>query len=154
MALDDADPAVCTFLSLGVMNLSTADFVAGALRSILAPIGSFLCKVYAPKNNNITAIPKLRWELYRLKNFEGEKLPPTLATFYPHMMIVNFVSKRNKSYLQCHPNLLPLNRSGWKTHDEAYLPIKSRVGSAPKEVMELAKGSCEKGCKEGKCSCV
>ena len=154
MSLDDADPAACAFQSLGVMNLSTTDFVDGALPSILAPIGSFLCKVYAPKNSNNTAISKLRWELYRLKNFEGEKLPPTLATFYPHMMRVNFDSKRNKSYLQCHPNLLPLNRSGWKTHDEAYSPIKSLIGPAPKEVMKLVKGTCGKGCKEGKCLCV
>ena len=109
--------------------------------------------MYASKNNNITTIPKLSWEFYRL-NFEGEKLPPTLAVFYPHMMRVNLVSKQNKSLLQCHPNLLPLNRSGWKTHDKAYLPIKSLIGPAPKEVMKLVNGTCGKGCKEGKCLCV
>ena len=54
MALDDADPAVYAFQSLGVINLLTTDFVVGTLPSILAPIESFLCKVYAPKNSNIT----------------------------------------------------------------------------------------------------
>ena len=81
MALDDADPAVYAFQSLGVINLLTTDFVE---TSFLAPIESFLCKVYAPKNSNITTIPNLMWELYRLKNFEEEKLPPTLTTFFLH----------------------------------------------------------------------
>ena len=92
--------------------------------------------------------------MYRLKNFEGEKLPPTPATFFPHMMRVNFVSKRDKSYVQCHPNLPPLNLSGWETHDETFIPVKCLIGPAPKEVMELVKCTCGKGCKEGKCSCV
>ena len=78
MALDDADPAACAFQSFGVMNLSTTDFVDGALPSILAPIGSFLCKVYAPKNSKITTIPNLLWELYGSKNFDEEKLQPIL----------------------------------------------------------------------------
>jgi len=38
------------------------------------------------KDTNFSTIPELRWHLFRSKNFEGDKLPPTLGALKPHIL--------------------------------------------------------------------
>ena len=133
--------------------MSLDEMCDGMLPDSVAALEEFLCQVYAPKNCNIRSIPKLRWELFRSKNLEGEKLPPTIATFYPHLLRCNFTSRRDKSYNTPHPSLPPLEHSGWQLQEDQYIPVRCLIGPAPKEVVELVKCGCTTNC-EGRCSCV
>ena len=155
LALDDDSEAVRSLQQLGTLDLTIDDLQNDKLPSSVAPLEVFLCQVYAPKNCDLRSIPELRWELFRSKNLEGEKLPPTVATFYPHIMRSNFTSRRDKSYVRAHPNLPALELSGWDLSDdgERYTPVRCLIGPAPKEVTELVKCSCKSKC-EGRCSCV
>lgn len=135
LILDDPDVIVTSFQALGTFDLSQNDFTNGKLPTSLVPLEAFVCKVYAPKIK-IESIPMLRWELYRSRNLEGEKLPPTLATFFPRVMKYNLICKRDKSYVQSHPNLPPLDRSGWEPiGNDEYVPLKCLIGPAPTEVL-------------------
>ena len=115
MELSDEDnDVIYTFQQLGNISLLVEDFVENKLPAIVAPLEKFVCSVYAPKGCPIRSIPELRWELFRSKNLEGEKLPPTIATLYPHIMRSNYVTKRDKSYTTPHPELPKLTISGWE----------------------------------------
>jgi hypothetical protein len=48
----------------------------------------FVCNVYSSKGSCVTVL-KLRWELFKTKDFEGEKLPPVHNTLKPHIQRVN-----------------------------------------------------------------
>ncbi|KAG0717546.1 D-ribitol-5-phosphate cytidylyltransferase [Chionoecetes opilio] len=60
-------------------------------------VETFVCSVYSSKSLCVT-LPALRWELFKVKNLEGEKLPPTRSTLKPHIQRANLMSKRDKTY--------------------------------------------------------
>ena len=109
-----------------------------------------MCQVYSSKGP--TTLPKLRWELFRSKNMEGEMLPPTPAAFLPHLLRANYISMRDKSYTKTCPELPPITENGWSIEGGNFLPVKCLELPAPKAVLELVKCGCKTGCEE-RCSC-
>ena len=154
MALSEDDEVVSAFQRLGTVSLTFDDF-SDKLPEDFAALESFLCSVYAPTNCLPRSIPELRYELFCTKNLESEKLPPTLPTFFLHILRTNFVTTRDKSYTTAHPNLPSLDVSGWEINDGKYSPVRCLLPPAPKSVLELVKCGCDpkKGCK-GHCSCL
>jgi len=73
----------------------------------------FVCNVYSSKSSCVTVVD-LRWELFKTKNFEGEKLPPTQNTLKPYIQRVNFISRREKSYKEPRPILPHPKDNGWE----------------------------------------
>jgi len=126
------------------------ELVDGELPEEMRPIEKFVCLVYS--SGGATTIPALRWELFRSRNLEGEKLPPTRATLMPHILCTNFVAMRDKSYTTPHPCLLPLEENGWMLAGDEYVPIRCLYKPAPVAVLELTKCGCKTSCK-GHCSC-
>ena len=94
--LPNDDPIVSTFQLLGERVLRSHELVDG------------VCSVYSP--GGATTIQVLHWELFRSRNLEGEKLPPTRATLKPHVIRTNIVTMMDNSYATPHPYLLPLER--------------------------------------------
>lgn len=120
--------------------------------SVLSVLEDFVCKVYA-RNSKATKVSDLRWELFRAKNLEAEKLPPTLGSLTPHIQRANFVARVNKGYKVPKPKLPPLDGNGWELSPEGtFSATKCLELPAPKAVMELVKCSCRKECKSH-CSC-
>ena len=70
----------------------------GNLPAQYRPLEHFICKVYS-QQTTIDTLLSLRWELFRKKNLEGEKLPPTRGTLIPHILRANCMSQRDKSYI-------------------------------------------------------
>ena len=106
------------------------------------PIERFICKVYS-EQSHIDTLPELRWELFRKKNLESEKLPPTRGTLLPHILRANYMSMRDKSYISSIPKLPPLELNGWEVNPAGgYLPIKCLKNPAPGAVLELVKCGC------------
>jgi hypothetical protein len=56
---------------------------------------TFVCVVYA-KNSECRTIGELRSELFRTKNIESKKLPPTLGALKPHIQRANAILATNK----------------------------------------------------------
>ena len=110
------------------MNLDPAlsliyTLVEGELPSKVKPLEKFVCHVYCA-TGTITEVPKLRWELFRSKNLEGEKLTPTRGALLPHILRANYISMREKLYTGSYPTLLELQDNGWIVEDNKYLPVK------------------------------
>ena len=114
-----------------------------------------ICKVYC-KDTSITSVKDLRWEMFRLRNCEGEKLPPTLAALRPHIMRANFISMRDKSYTDPLLNLPPLVSNGWEiiAGSEHPVPVFCLEKTAPIAVLEMIRCACaKKKCATQACSC-
>ena len=107
--------------------------------------------IYSPEGP--TTIPALRWELFRSRNLEAEKLPPTRATLMPHILRTNFVAMRDKSYKTSNPCLPPMEENGWIFLGEEHTPVKCLYKPAPVAVLQLIKCGCQASCKcKGQCS--
>ena len=89
LELDDNDEILDALSSLGATQERPVSRVCAILEK-------FTCMVYAPKSSKRT-LAELRWELFRLKEREGEKVPPTLSSFLPHLWRANYVAMVCKS---------------------------------------------------------
>ena len=93
-------------------------------------------------------VSELRWELFRTKSFEGEKLPPTLNTFRPHIDRAHFMSRRDKSCKEPRPDLPLPSDNGWEQDaDGKLLPVRCLVKPAPLAVLELVRCECKGSCR-------
>ena len=150
LEVDEEHEIVDVLSRQGTLSIPSS-MINGDLPQELKPLEKFLCMVC--KDIGIYDLPKLRWELIRSRNMEGENLPPTRGALLPHIMRVNYVCARDKSYVQRNPELPPVERSGWKLEDSRYMPILCSELPAPKAVLELTKCACKTGCKKGQCNC-
>ena len=94
--------------------------------------------VYAPKSSKRT-LAELRWELFRLKGREGEKLPPTLISFLPHLLRANYIAmiwKSSRHHISELPSPL---LHGWEIVDDKNVPIKCFKPAAPEAMLALMK---------------
>jgi len=106
-------------------------------------------------NSNLDTLPELRWELFRHKNLEGEKLPPTRGTLLPHILCTNYILMRDKSYITAKPVLLALEINGWNLGSEGvYRPTMCLKDPAPKAVLVLVKCGCHGSFVTTSCSCL
>ena len=111
--------------------------------------------VYA-NNSKCTTVKELRWELFRCKNLEPEKLPPTLGSLKPHIQRANLISLIYRGYKCPLPNMPPLTDNGWeKLSDGTISPKKCLELPAPEAVVELVKCGCSRGecASDSNCSC-
>ena len=75
-----------------------------------------------------------------------------MASLLPHILRVNYIARRDKSYTADNPALPPVSGNGWVMENQTYTPVICLSPPAPKAVIELTKCGCKKGCR-GKCSC-
>ena len=80
-------------------------------------------------------------------------LPPTRAALLPHIVRVNFICMRDKSYNSKFPSLPPIEENGWIVDENAYVPIGCLTDPAPKAVLELTNCGCTTGSKPLVCTC-
>ena len=149
LELDEDDEIVNVLSRLGTLSIPSR-LVDGDLPNELKPPERFVCMVY--KDMGVYELRKLRWELFRTRNMEGENLPPTRGALLPHIMRVNYVCARDKSYVQRNLRLTSIESSCWKLEESRYMPILCAELPAPKAVLELRKCACKTGCKKGNCS--
>ncbi len=82
---------------------------------------TFLCTVYA-NNTKCNTVKELRWELFKSKNLEGEKLPPMLGALKPHIQRANLISLIAKGYREPRPQTPLLTENGWEKADGTISP--------------------------------
>ena len=74
---------------------------------------AYLIQVYGD-NSMIPNIADLRWKLFRMKNLEGESLPPTRHALFQHCLRANSLSQRDKSYTEKCPKLPDYTKCSFK----------------------------------------
>ena len=150
MKLPNDDPAIKCFQDLGIDQIPQ-QLNGEDLPLQVKALETFVCQVYS--SSGLTAIPALRWELFRSKNLEGEMLPPTRAALLPHLMRANYMAMRDKTYPTRCPNLPPVEQNGWEVKDGMYIPVRCLNSPAPRAVIELTKCGCKSDCSGARCSC-
>ena len=110
MTLDDDHPAIDCFRELGE-SLIQNQLANGELPSQVKELEKFVCQVYCKAGP--ATLPELRWKLFRSRNLEGGRLPPTRAALLPHITRANFMAMRDKSYTTSGPDLPPNKENGW-----------------------------------------
>ena len=150
MALDEDDPAIECFQNLDT-GLIPTQLIYGELPPQLEGLECFVCRVYC--SSGPSTLPALRWEMFRARNLEGERLPPTRAAIVPHVTRANYIAMRDKSYTFSCPVLPPIEENGWLVEGSVYKPLKCLEEPAPKAVFELTKCGCKLGCVGSSCKC-
>ena len=120
----------------------------------LDAVEEFICTVYT-KTTNLKHVNDLRWELFKKKNIEGEKLPPTMGSLKPHIQRANIIAKISKGYKEPRPVIPQLLGNGWEEEaDGKIVPTKCLELPAPQALIELVKCGCKGNCKGNNCSCL
>ena len=114
--------------------------------SVFHILEAFICSVYSSKSACVT-LPELRWELFKMKNLEGEKLSKSRGTLKPHIHRANFMSMRDKSYKEPVPKEFNPESNGWEISDGKLHPVYSLEQPAPHAVLELVRCGCKGSCK-------
>jgi len=122
LSLPPNDEIVRTLTSMNLDPTACNDLLDdGNIPTQYRPLEHFVCKVYS-QQSTIHALPSLRWELFRKKNLEGEKLPPTRGTLILHIFRANYMSQRDKSYITAKPVLSALEHNEWEINSkEGYM---------------------------------
>ena len=147
LELDDNDEILDALSSLGATQ-------ERPISRACAILEKFTCMVYAPKSSKRT-LAELRWELFRLKGREGEKLPPKLSSFLPHLWRANYIAMVWKSSRH-HVSELPSPLlHGWEIVDDKNVSIKCLKPATPEAMLALVKCGCKRGCSEERhCVCL
>ena len=112
--------------------------------NICIAIEKFVCRLYHPKSK-ITDIGELRWLLFRQKQWQAEKLPPTRASLVPTIQRAHFQALIWFQDNQAHQVLPHVTNYGWENDDHGGIrPIMCTLPPAPEAILELVKCSCVK----------
>ncbi|KAL9964896.1 hypothetical protein ACROYT_G028604 [Oculina patagonica] len=78
----EADDSILSFLgNLGREEQPDVEIKSG--------IEKFLCQIYVPKTD-LTTVKELRWSLFKKKQAESDRLPPTQAALHQAIMRAHF----------------------------------------------------------------
>ena len=149
LSLPNDDPIVSAFQLLGERVLTSLEVVDGELPEEVCPSRSLFDQYTAP--GGATTTPALRWELFRSRNLEGEKLPLTRATLIPHILRTTIVGMRDKSYTTPHPCLLPLEEMDGCLPETSM--SQSGVSTNQHQLPSWNYSKCCKTSCKGDCSC-
>ena len=112
--------------------------------NICIAIEKFVCRLYHPKSK-ITEIGELRWLLFRQKQWQAEKLPPTRASLIPTIQRAHFQALIWFQDNQAHQVLPPVTNYDWENDDHGGIcPVMCTLPPAPEAILELVKCGCVK----------
>ena len=92
---------------------------SGELPLHVAALETFVCSVYTL--NVPKTLPELRWELFKMRNLEGEMLSPTRASLLPRTLRCNYISRRDKSDTSVCLVLPPIEQNVWNLEEGVYI---------------------------------
>ena len=88
------------------------------------------CRLHVP-NTQIKTVSKLRWSLFRKKQAQSEKLPPTQAALREAIMRTNYQALIWSLNSVPSPDLPPPQEYSWKLEDDQWVPIMTCLPPAP-----------------------
>ena len=111
------------------------ELVHNELRPDVSLLESFVCDVYYSTGSR--TIPTLRWVVFRTRNLQGEKLPPTCVALLPYLCKL----RHHAWQMICgqKPALLSIDLNGWYMENGVYMPVCCLTLPRPRAVLELKK---------------
>lgn len=145
-AFSTADEDVITALTnLGTTERPNDDTMMG--------IEKFVCHLYQPKTS-ISEVKELRWSLFKKKQAQSERLPPTQGALHEAILRAHYQTMVWNHDKVPNPNLPSPENYGWKKDDDQWLPVMTKKPPAPKAIIELVKCGCVKQrCSTNRCQC-
>lgn len=143
--LEADEPVTEALASLGTTETPSAE--------TLCSIEKFICQLYVP-NTSISEVAKLRWWLFRKKQAQSEKLPPTQdalkeAVLRAHYQVMVWNNDRVPN-----PELPSPQDYGWEMEANEWVPVMTTLPPAPEAIIHLVKCSCAKErCSNNRCQC-
>ena len=120
---------------------------------IIASIEKFVCKLYLPKTS-ITTVKELRWFLFKKKQAQSDRLPPTQAALYQAILQAHYQMMVWNSDTITNPELLSPQNYGWRMDKDEWLPVMTTLPPAPEAIIQLVKCGCSKErCSTNCCQC-
>lgn len=110
-----------------------------------------VCQLYGAKSITVN---EARYELFRGGNSQERSLPPNLDALNLHAKRANYQAKVWRSSLSPKINCPSPDGHGWNITDGLITVHWLEEPYAPAEVLQTKRCNCEKGCKNGRCSCI
>ena len=109
--------------------------------------------MYAP-NNTIVDVGKLRWWLFRKKQAQSERLPPTKEALRQGITRANFQALVWRLDIEPEQQLPSPETFGWRLDGDKWVPVMTTLTPAPDAVIQLVRCGCPKSkCSSNRCSC-
>ena len=109
MFKDTNEATIDALSKLGTRGLPTAD--------TMAAIEKLVCRLYVP-NTPIKTVSELRWSLFRKKQAQSDKFPPTQAAPCEAIMRTNYQALIWSLNSVPSPDLPPPQEYSWKLDDD------------------------------------
>ena len=142
----DAGPDVITaFTNLGTTETPT--------ETTETAIENFVCQLYLT-NTNFTKVKDARWWLFRKKQAQSERLPPTEAALHEAVLRAHYQAMVWNNDKVANPELPSPQSYGWMMEENRWLPVMTKLPPAPDAVIHLVKCGCVKRrCETNQCQC-
>lgn len=101
----------------------------------------------------MTSVKQLRWWLFKQKQAESERLPPTQSALKQAVMRSHYQTMVWNNDIIVHPEIPSPNGYGWKPDQDGWVPVMSTELPAPQAVLHLVKCGCRTQCRSDRCSC-
>lgn len=138
------DAIIEAFCNLGSIPLEST--VSDALEG-------YVCKLYQP-DTTIMRLTELRWWMFRRKQAESHKLPPTRAAFHESLKRAQYQCIIWKAASEPNPDIPVPENYGWKRDGDKYIPVMTTLPPAPDTLLQLVKCGCSKtACETSRCKC-
>ena len=118
----------------------------------IAAFEKLFCKIYAPKTS-LTKVKDLRWFLFRKRQAESEKLPPSEAALREAVVRAHYQAMAWCNDIVANPDLPSPEGYGWERKDDSWRPIMTSVQPAPQAIIELVRCDCKTQCTTNRCQC-
>jgi hypothetical protein len=101
-----------------------------------AGIEKFVCQFYLPKTD-ITTVKELRWLLFKKKQAQSERLPPTQAALHQTILRAHYQMMAWNNDVAPNPELPSPQGYGWTMEDEQWVPVMTLIQPQAAQAMNL-----------------
>ena len=82
----------------------------------------FICELYVPKTS-LSTVKDLRWWLFRKKQAESERLPPTQGALHQAELRAHYQVTVWNNDIVANPDIPSPEKYGWEKHENRWLPV-------------------------------
>ena len=108
---------------------------------IVRQLEHYVCLLYQPDTTLVTQ-NELRWWIFRFKQVEAERLPPTKAALIQAIKRAHFQRTVWYNDTVAYPNIQSQLEYGWREEAGGFSPVMTTMDPAPEVILQLMKCGC------------
>jgi len=89
-------------------------------------------------------VNELRWSLFKKKQAQSERLPPTRGALLEAILRAHYQTMVWNNDKVPNPNIPSPENYGWKKDNDEWLPVMTTTPPAPEAIIEMVKCGCVK----------